>query len=55
MVELGELPIPQRDWSSSDAPHALRKFNTLSALLLNPVKAERRRKSDNFLTDLDRR
>ena len=29
MAELAGLPIPIMDWSSSDAPQALRKFKDL--------------------------
>ena len=33
MAELSGLPVPQLDWNSSDAPHALRTFCALCELI----------------------
>ena len=54
MAELTGLPIPHVDWSSSDAPQALRKFKNLCQLyFFGPLNENKKQgRTDKFPTDL---
>ena len=50
MAELAGFPIPQMDWSSSDAPQALRKFKDLCHLYFSgPLKDKSEEEQISFL------
>ena len=50
MAELAGLPIPHMDWSSSDAPQALRKFKDLCHLYFSgPLKDKSEEEQISFL------
>jgi len=50
MAELAGLPIPHMDWSSSDAPQALRKFKNLCQLYFSgPLKEKSEPEQISFL------